>query len=102
MADSRPETQLAHVQENASKLSGELDAVPEVFQEAVLVKSEPMPKDAVVVRGYDFSGPLDHHLLLQSFRTTGFQATNFGLAVEEINKMVRVGGVQTIPFEDYP
>lgn len=101
MADSKEsDTHHGHVQGNVSKASAELDAVPDVFQEAVLVKSEPMPADAVVVRGYDFSGPLDHHLLLQSFRTTGFQATNFGLAVEEINKMVRAGGVQVIPSKD--
>ncbi len=45
------------------------------------------------VRGYDFSDadsgkPVDYHALLQSFRTTGFQATNFGKAVEEITRMV--------------
>lgn len=82
-----------HVQGNASKASSDLGAVPDIFQEAVLIKSEPMPEGAVEVRGYDFSGPLDYHFLLQSFRTTGFQATNFGLAVEEINKMVRAWGV---------
>jgi hypothetical protein len=27
---------------------------------------------------------------LESFRVSGFQATNFGLAVEEINKMVNL------------
>ncbi len=45
-------------------------------------------ESAVFVSGYDFNEGIDHHKLLQSFRTSGFQATNFGRAVEEINKMV--------------
>ncbi len=40
--------------------------------------------------GYDFNTGVDHHALLESFRRSGFQATNFGLAVEEIKKMVSV------------
>jgi hypothetical protein len=39
--------------------------------------------------GYDFNLGVNHHTLLQSYRTSGFQATNFGLAVEQINQMVR-------------
>ena len=62
--------------------------VPEISQQAVLGESEPMPEGSIPVRGYDFSPGLDYHHLLQSFRTTGFQATNFGLAVDEIGKMV--------------
>lgn len=88
MADSKRPGSQVRAQESVAKPSSEHGAVPEIFQEAVLVRSDPMPEDAVAVRGYDFSGHLDYHLLLQSFRTTGFQATNFGLAVQEINKMV--------------
>ncbi len=46
------------------------------------------------VEGYRFSRPdetgskVDYHALLESFRNSGFQATNFGLAVEQINQMV--------------
>ena len=95
MADGESSgVQHAHVaEESVGKPSSQLSAVPDIFQEAVLVRSEPMPEDAVEVRGYDFSGPLDYHHLLQSFRTTGFQATNFGLAIQEINKMVTNRGV---------
>ena len=64
------------------------NSVPEVAQEAVLVQSGQLPVEPVEVKGYDFNQGIDHHKLLQSFRTSGFQATNFGLAVEEINKMV--------------
>lgn len=52
--------------------------------------SEPFPEDAPKVRGYDFNRGVDHKALLQSFYNTGFQATHFGQAVREINRMVRV------------
>jgi len=64
------------------------------------------------VKGYTFTRPdesggaVDYHDLLQSFRTTGFQATNFGLAVEEISKMVRqwcyVEGIRLQPHPVFP
>ena len=60
-------------------------------QNAVLVRSEPMPKGSTVVRGYEFSGvgsQVDYHAMLQAYKTTGFQATNFGLAVDIVNEMV--------------
>ena len=38
--------------------------------------------------GYDFNQGVDHDKLLDSFLTTGFQATNFGKAVEEVRRMV--------------
>lgn len=52
-------------------------------------KSEPFPEDVLKVQGYDFNQGVDHKALLQSFFTTGFQATHFGRAVREINRMVR-------------
>lgn len=54
-----------------------------------------MPSDSksiegnIQVSGYDFNEGLDYHKVLGSYLTTGFQATNFGKAVEEINKMVK-------------
>lgn len=51
--------------------------------------SEPFPDDAPRVQGYDFNHGVDHKALLQSFYNTGFQATHFGRAVREINRMVR-------------
>ena len=68
----------------------EADKVPDLAAEAVLVKSESMPAGSEKVSGYDFNEGVDHHKLLRSFRTSGFQATNLGLAIDEINKMVRI------------
>lgn len=67
--------------------------VPALAQKAVLVRSEQMPEGSVTVRGYNFDdgrarGEVDYHALLQSYRTSGFQAMNFGLAVEQISEMV--------------
>uniref|UniRef100_T1J796 deoxyhypusine synthase n=1 Tax=Strigamia maritima TaxID=126957 RepID=T1J796_STRMM len=55
---------------------------------AVFVSSANLPQDAVTIGGYDFNNGIDLHALLQTYKTTGFQATNFGSAVEEINKMI--------------
>nr|ACO12419.1 Probable deoxyhypusine synthase [Lepeophtheirus salmonis] len=57
-------------------------------EETVLLKSEPMPKDSQEVEGYDFNKGLDYHALLQSYKSSGFQATNFGLGVDVINNMI--------------
>ncbi|KAK3851054.1 hypothetical protein Pcinc_042279 [Petrolisthes cinctipes] len=60
----------------------------DIAKEAVLVRSQEMPQGTPIVKGYDFNTGLDYHSLLQSFRYSGFQATSFGCAVEEINKML--------------
>jgi len=61
---------------------------PSIAADAVLVKSGELPVAPVEVKGYDLNEGVDYHALLQSYRTSGFQATNFGKAVEEINKMI--------------
>jgi len=53
-----------------------------VYQESVEMKGEE-------VRGYDFNKGLDYEAMFKTFRHTGFQATNLGLAIEEINKMIK-------------
>lgn len=68
-------------------------AAPAIVEEAVLVKSGPMPPEfSTQVKGYEFErgGPVDYHALLLSYRTSGFQATNFGLAVEQVTAMVNL------------
>lgn len=61
---------------------------PSVARDAVLKESSPLPEDMPQIIGYDFNQGVDHKALLQSFLTTGFQASSFGQAVLEINKMV--------------
>lgn len=69
---------------------------PDVAKNAVLVKSEPLPEEITsqVVRGYDFNeallegGRVDFGALLNTYARSGFQATNLGRAIEEINRML--------------
>lgn len=61
--------------------------LPQELQSAVLGESEEMPEGSVPVRGYDFSAGVDYEALMRSLATTGFQATNLGLAVEEVKRM---------------
>ncbi|CAG2068687.1 unnamed protein product, partial [Timema podura] len=63
-------------------------AIPEKAKNAVLVESAPLPKGTPTVKGYDWNRGVNYSKLLETFRYSGFQATNFGLAVEEIKKMV--------------
>ncbi|XP_049890612.1 deoxyhypusine synthase-like [Epinephelus moara] len=51
--------------------------------------TDPIPKGAPTVQGYDFNQGIDHHALLQSFLNTGYQASHFGRAVMEINNMIK-------------
>lgn len=64
-------------------------AVPASAAAAVLVQSEPLPADATIVRGHEFdAGPVDYEALLSSYVRTGYQATNFGRAIEIVNGML--------------
>lgn len=66
-----------------------MDAAPRVAVDATFRPSDAeLPPSETVVRGYDFNEGVDYHRLLQAYRHTGFQATNFGLAVEEVQKMI--------------
>ncbi|XP_011949380.1 PREDICTED: deoxyhypusine synthase [Cercocebus atys] len=54
---------------------------------AVLKHSSTLPPESTQVRGYDFNRGVDYRALLKAFGTTGFQATNFGRAVQQVNAM---------------
>ena len=67
-------------------------------EQAVLGSSEPLPADTPLVRGYVFPSrgdapggvppAVDYGALLEAMATTGFQATHFGAAVAELNRML--------------
>lgn len=63
-------------------------SVPQIAKEAVLMKSVELPSHTPIVKGYDFNDGINYDQLLASYVHSGFQATNFGKAVDEINKMV--------------
>jgi deoxyhypusine synthase len=60
-------------------------ALPKTVESAVLMSSEKIEGEKV--QGYDFNQGVDFSNLLAAFKTTGFQATNMALAIEEINRM---------------
>ena len=65
------------------------DHAPSVAMEAVLKPSCDLPEDMPKIRGYDFNQGVDLQAVLKSYLTTGFQASSLGLAIQEINHMVR-------------
>lgn len=62
---------------------------PAIAKDAVLKRSEQIPEGTPIVQGYDWNNGIDYSKLLESYIHTGFQATNLGLAIKEVNKMVR-------------
>ncbi|XP_076231872.1 deoxyhypusine synthase [Calliopsis andreniformis] len=73
------------------------DSVPEDLKNAVLVHSSPLPPETPTVKGYDWNEGIDYHALFKTYKNSGFQARNFGLAVDEIKKMINV---RNIPLEE--
>lgn len=65
------------------------EAEPSIAKDAVLCESEQLPKDTPIIKGFEWNNGINHEALLNSYLYSGFQASNFGKAVQEINKMVR-------------
>jgi len=63
-------------------------SLPSAAQAAILKGSEPVPSDAVPVRGPDFESEISLQNFLKSYENIGFQATSFGRAIEIVNNMV--------------
>lgn len=63
----------------------------EAIQGIILAPTEPFDLSSTTpVRGYDFGNGVDYDAIFAAMKTVGFQATNFGLAVDELNAMVRM------------
>ncbi|XP_035664618.1 deoxyhypusine synthase-like [Branchiostoma floridae] len=56
-------------------------------EQHVLVKSVDMPDDAIKIEGVDFNKGVDLDEVVKHYLTTGFQASNLGMAIEQIKKM---------------
>ncbi|TNN80591.1 Deoxyhypusine synthase [Liparis tanakae] len=57
-------------------------------KEAILKPSCALPEGIPKIKGYDFNQGVDLQAVLNSYITTGFQASSLGLAVQEINLMI--------------
>ncbi|CAM9266418.1 unnamed protein product [Phaeothamnion confervicola] len=60
---------------------------PAATQNAVLMRSAPVASGTPICRGYDFNNGVDLNGMMAAALTTGFQATNLALAIDEINRM---------------
>ncbi|KAJ1523783.1 hypothetical protein ONE63_001615 [Megalurothrips usitatus] len=74
----------------STSTSSKADELPQTIRDAVLVKTVKSSDLTTTVQGYDFNRGVDYEALLQTYLYSGFQATNFGLAVEEIKKMIEL------------
>uniref|UniRef100_A0A7S4AB23 deoxyhypusine synthase n=1 Tax=Pseudo-nitzschia australis TaxID=44445 RepID=A0A7S4AB23_9STRA len=81
--------------------------IPSISASAVLGESSSMPEDTPVCKGVEFgngnnasNGNEDMlSQIMKAFRHTGFQATNIGLAVEQIQEM-RKWRLNHVPFKE--
>lgn len=80
--------------------------MPAAALKAVYVESIDI-SDREIVKGYDFNEGINYEKMFASYRHTGFQATNLGLAIEEVNKMIKwrlsdepIGEDETEEFKD--
>lgn len=53
-------------------------------QDCVLKKSAPVPLNSMEIKGYDFNEGINYDALLDSYISTGFQASHFAQAVQVI------------------
>ncbi|XP_057333251.1 probable deoxyhypusine synthase isoform X1 [Microplitis mediator] len=60
---------------------------------AVLMPSTSLPNETPKIQGYDWNQGIDYHNLFENYKHSGFQATNFGLAVDEIKKMIETKNI---------
>lgn len=61
--------------------------IPSVSATAVLGESATLPKNTKQCKGHDFNSNNDIDSIMQAYVSTGFQATNLGLAIQQVQQM---------------
>jgi deoxyhypusine synthase len=61
---------------------------PTSVKDAVLKESCQIPAETIVITGYDWNNGRNYDQLFKSYIHSGFQASNFGKAILEIEAMV--------------
>ncbi|GAB68567.1 deoxyhypusine synthase [Plasmodium cynomolgi strain B] len=69
--------------ESSDEKSGIDDAKSSVF-----VKSNKIPENTDVVKGINFEKEVNMHEFVNQYKYMGFQATNLGIGIDEVNKMI--------------
>lgn len=89
--DDKEETNTNILEAKAHAADAKVSAnphIPSVSASAVLAESTSLPEGTQQCRGHDFeTKPNSIDSLLESFLSTGFQATNIGLAIQEVQRM---------------
>ena len=70
---------------------------PELAKKAVFQESQKVLDDTPIVKGYDWSQGVNYGEILKSYKNCGFQATNFGKSIDEINRMLQA---RDVPLEE--
>lgn len=76
-----------------------------IAEMSVLKKSSTMPADSTIIKGYDFNEGINYDALLDQYMSTGFQASHFAQAVQQINTMLTIReeqfeGDHTLPYPE--
>ena len=79
---------IIYFQKKKKRMSAEQQPAKAV--DAVFVESVKLPEDTPICKGYDFDNGINYEELFKSYITMGFQATNIGRAIEQINMMVSI------------
>jgi deoxyhypusine synthase len=76
--------------ESASNVNSTEQQIEEPLKNVLCMTNKEATKRLCIdeIHGYDLNNGLDYNKLLQTYRTTGFQATNFAKACDEVNRMV--------------
>jgi deoxyhypusine synthase len=86
----------------ASTTNGVSAPPPSTVTDAVLKPSDPVPDDAIPVKGLDFDDFKDRNItvaeLVENLKNVGFQATSIGRAVDIVNGMVSCLNVSMLSF----
>jgi deoxyhypusine synthase len=64
------------------------NSAPTTVVNAVFKKSDPMPTETEIAKGYNFDAGLDYEALMHSYSRIGYQASHFGQAVDIVNQMI--------------
>ena len=75
---------------SAENSSIDASVINNVMQPSAAAATEKLANSAETyeIKGYDLNNGIDYEKILSAYKTTGFQATNFSKAVDEINRMV--------------
>ncbi|CAD2093683.1 deoxyhypusine synthase, putative [Plasmodium vinckei brucechwatti] len=73
----------SETEDNDDNNGGMKDAKSSVF-----VKSTKIPEKTDVVKGINFEKKVNLHEFINQYKYMGFQATNLGIGIDEINKMI--------------